>query len=223
MAIDFDGSNDHIDVGDWNVSGDEITCMAWVYVHSTPIDPRVISKSDDTSYQMFCLLVNGTDTVGWRIVGPGATDRTILNTSDTLSYNTWYHLTGVYDGSEMRTYINAVEKASVSKSGNIYQNSDPVWLGGNGTSATSRPFDGLIEDVRVYSRALTVPEIQTIYASQGVDGIVTGLEGRWMLNEGAPGVTVPGTADQVKDISGNNRHGDVGGTNPVYAAGQLRL
>ena len=223
MAIEFDGSNDYIDVGNWNVSGDKITCMAWVYVHSTPNDPRVISKSNDTSYQMFCLLVNGTDTVGWRIVGPGSTDRTILNTSQQLSMNTWYHLTGVYDGSQMRIYINAEQKASVSKSGNIYQNSDPIWIGGNATSATQRPFDGLIEDVRVYNRDLSLDEIQTIYQVRGNDGIVDGLEARWPLNEGSYGLTVPNTADQVKDVSGNNRHGGPDGSNPVYRCSQLRF
>lgn len=222
MAAEFDGSNDRIELGTWDVTGDKITVCGWVYVHTTPSDPRVISKGDNTSLQQFCLLVNGNDTVGFRIVGPNNTtgDRTILNTSQTLNMNQWYFLAGVYDGSEMRVYIDAIEKNSVAKSGNIAAPGTNVWIGGQATSATSRPFDGLIEDVRVYSRALSDAELTTIYNSEGHDGIVDGLEGRWTLDYGSEGQAISNTLGAMKDVSGNERHGDAH-TSSNYAAGIL--
>lgn len=51
-------------------------------------------------------------------------------------------------------------------------------------------WNGDIEDVRFYNRALGVDEIRSIYAGMGVDGIVSGLEARYPLNDGGIGQAV---------------------------------
>ena len=38
----------------------------------------------------------------------------------------------------------------------------PVWIGSNPTVAISKPFDGIIDDVRVYDRALSPGEINRL-------------------------------------------------------------
>ena len=81
---------------------------------------------------------------------------------------------------------------------------------GNRSDAT-RYFDGKMADVRFYNRILSADEVATIYACRGHDGIVSGLVGRWKLDELAAGA---GAAPI--DYSGNGNDGSVVGS-PVYS------
>ena len=81
-------------------------------------------------------------------------------------------------------------------------------------------FNGKIEDVRIYNRALGQDELKTIHASRGHDGIVDGLVSRWLLNEGAEGITVSG-ANSVKDIGPSGNHGSPVTANCSYYGSSL--
>jgi hypothetical protein len=67
-----------------------------------------------------------------------------------------------YDGSLLRLYVNGVQVASGNVAGAIQQSSNPLWIGGN---QYNEDFIGLIDDVRVYNRALTQAEIQSDMAT----------------------------------------------------------
>jgi hypothetical protein len=219
MAIDF--SNDHIALGTWNIAvGNQITISAWIKIDSFPgLDPRIIMKGDSVNSQEWGLLVDdGPNTLEFRLITSSATS---LDSSTSLSTGTLYFVAATYDGATMRVYIDGDQDNSKSASGNISQSSTNIWIGDQGITAGQRDFDGTIEDVRVYSRALSAAEIKTIYSLRGRDGIRQGLEGHWLMNEAHPGLAVPATANQIRDISGNNRHGDIDGTSPTYAASDL--
>jgi fibronectin type 3 domain-containing protein len=77
--------------------------------------------------------------------------------------NTWVHVVGTWDGSTMTLYTNGQVAASMSASGTIATTSDPLTIGTkNGSSAHGDYFNGTIDEVRLYNRALTLPEINTI-------------------------------------------------------------
>lgn len=69
---------------------------------------------------------------------------------------------------------------------------------------------GSLDDMRVYNRALSNGEIETIYAVRGRDSIVSGLVGRWMFFDREPGIVSSGTG-QVKDSSDQGNHGTASG------------
>ena len=75
----------------------------------------------------------------------------------------WVHLAGVYDGAAMRLYVNGVLRASVAKTGAITSSTRPILVGGNagGTNplAAGANLAGGVDEVRLYSRALTSNEI----------------------------------------------------------------
>ena len=77
----------------------------------------------------------------------------------TLPTNTWSHLAGTYDGTTLRLYVNGVQVASAAYSGTIGTSSGPLRIGGN--SLWGEYFQGAIDEVRIYNRALTALEIQT--------------------------------------------------------------
>ena len=70
----------------------------------------------------------------------------------------------VYDGTTMRLYKDGVEVGSIAKIGTLdsRQSSRCNGLVGNPTVATSRPWEGSIADVRIYQKALTAEEVNTV-------------------------------------------------------------
>ena len=63
-----------------------------------------------------------------------------------------------YDGATMRIYVNGVQVASRAQSGAIAVGNGALRIGGNNSFA-GEFFRGLIDEVRVYNRALSAAEI----------------------------------------------------------------
>jgi len=82
-----------------------------------------------------------------------------------LATNTWYHLAATWDGATVKLYVNGVLDATpTSRTGSISTDTRPVYLGGRwgATDVTN----GSVDDVRLYSRALTQPEIAAMMVPQ---------------------------------------------------------
>ena len=76
----------------------------------------------------------------------------------TLRLGRWTHLAATYDRAHLNLYRNGVEVASVPASGRLGSSRGPLRIGGN--SIAGEWFKGVIDDVRIYNRALTPAEIQ---------------------------------------------------------------
>lgn len=79
-----------------------------------------------------------------------------------LSTDTWYHVAATYDGATAKIYINGVQDGSLSIAGAIATNALPVIVGNWGDS--DRPWEGQIDDVRLYSRGLLGEEVASLAA-----------------------------------------------------------
>ena len=80
----------------------------------------------------------------------------------------WHHVAGVYDGANMFLYVDGTLDVSQPATGSIAQNSAPLRIGANasdGEDGTGYYFNGLIDEVSIYNRALTASEIQAIYTA----------------------------------------------------------
>lgn len=75
-----------------------------------------------------------------------------------LPVNTWTHLAATYDGSFIRLFVNGIQVAATARTGNLLTSTQPLFIGGN--TIYGYHFAGLIDEVRVYNRALTQAEIQ---------------------------------------------------------------
>ena len=89
----------------------------------------------------------------------GGVDQTINGTPG-LPLNTWTHVALTYDGIALKLYVNGVLRSSRPQAGAIVASTNPLRIGGN-VVFPSEYFAGMIDDVRVYSRALSVVEIGT--------------------------------------------------------------
>jgi hypothetical protein len=79
----------------------------------------------------------------------------------TVSTSRWYHVVGTYDGQWQRLYVNGVEARAVKLDGTLY----PMHTEDFRISTPEESMNGLIDDPRVYNRALTAAEIREL--SQG--------------------------------------------------------
>jgi hypothetical protein len=75
-----------------------------------------------------------------------------------LRSNTWTHLAGTYDGATLRLYANGAQVSSRAQTGPIAISTNPLQIGGDSTYG--QYFQGTIDEVRVYNRALSAAEIQ---------------------------------------------------------------
>src|SRR6185436_15339523 len=75
-----------------------------------------------------------------------------------LPVNTWTHLAATYDGARLQLYVNGALVASRAVSGSYEVNANPLWIGGN--AVYGEHFQGRLDELRVYDRALTQAEIQ---------------------------------------------------------------
>jgi len=165
-ALAFDGSDDRVDLGTIDVKGDSgLTIIFWFKADDfdTP-DARFISKATGIENDHHYWMVSTFDekALRFRLKTDGLTD-ILISDPDEIQLGQWYHVAATYDGSKMRIYKNAIEIASRDKSGNINTNASvSAAIGNQPSSAGSKPFDGLIDDIRIYNRALSASEIQKL-------------------------------------------------------------
>src|SRR5262245_34944109 len=77
-----------------------------------------------------------------------------------LPLNAWSHLAGTYDGATLRLYVNGAQVASQAYTGSIMVSSGALRIGGNDIWS-GEYFQGRIDEIRIYNRALTQASIQT--------------------------------------------------------------
>jgi len=170
-SLDFDGENDYVDVGTLDVSGSALTLAAWIYsrdlANCVANDCRILSKTTGTAesdhFFMLSTIESGANTrLRFRLKTDGTTS-TLIASSGNLPENTWVHAAAVYDGADMLLYLNGAQVGSTGKSGSLSTNSGvSVWIGGNPPEGSARPWDGLLDEVRIYDRALSAGEIQAL-------------------------------------------------------------
>jgi hypothetical protein len=96
-------------------------------------------------------------------------DVVISNT--VLQDDVWYHVAGTYDGRTARIYVNGILESSVEKSGLVLPSTGGAIKIGQ-ESAVEDPegpefFNGLIDEVELYSRALSAGEVATLFDAGG--------------------------------------------------------
>src|SRR6185437_16551675 len=88
----------------------------------------------------------------------GSTAR-LLDGTAAVPTGAWTHLAATFDGTTERLYVNGTQVSSLAVSGSILTSTSPLKIGGN--AIWGEYFNGMIDEVRVYNRALSAGEITT--------------------------------------------------------------
>jgi beta-glucanase (GH16 family) len=166
-ALSFDGVNDAITVAE-APSLDLTTGMtieAWVKPVTLNGWQTVIYKErpDGAGTSLAWSLYSSDSTAPPALYGMlagsvGANQWTHVMGASMLPLNTWSHLAGTFDGTALRLYVNGVLIRTLSLSGSLVVTPGPLRIGGH--SSIGQFFNGLIDEVRIYNRALSKSEIQ---------------------------------------------------------------
>jgi chitodextrinase len=158
-ALSFNGTGSLVRVAD-SASLDltaAMTLSAWIRPAASQSGWRTILQRQVDAY----FLNAGNNSGPLRPAGGG----TFANSTQWVGgptaspVNTWTHVALSYDGATLRLYVNGNQVASKAQTGAIEANNNPLWIGGN--QPYGEYFNGLIDDVRVYNRALSQADIQT--------------------------------------------------------------
>jgi hypothetical protein len=132
-----------------------MTLEAWVFPTTVSSVWRdVIYKANDDYY------LEATSSSGRPVAGGvfGGTYGEAYGAAN-LTANTWTHLAATYDGATLRFFVNGTLVSSVPRTGPIASSGGVLNIGGD--APFGQYFAGRIDDVRIYNRALTQPQIQT--------------------------------------------------------------
>ncbi|MBC7862405.1 MAG: T9SS type A sorting domain-containing protein [Bacteroidia bacterium] len=132
-----------------NVSN-QITLSCWFRANSVSANQRLMDKLTGTTTGNFLV-----DIIGGTLRFYCGTAN--ITTSPVLVFNTWYHVTCTYDGTDMKLYLNGVLLNTLPYTGTMTSNTSDFIVGMNQVGGNRLAGD--INDVRFYSRALSQSEI----------------------------------------------------------------
>jgi hypothetical protein len=162
-ALSFDGVNDWVTVPDSDsldlTTG--LTLEAWVKPSATKDWPTVIQKENapNLAYSLYANSDAGLGNKPSAHLWIAGSDRNIRG-GGTLPVGTWSHVAMTYDGATLRLFVNALQVAALVQSGPITTSTGALRIGGNSLFANEF-FKGLIDEVRIYNRALGPGELNT--------------------------------------------------------------
>jgi hypothetical protein len=132
-----------------------MTLEAWVYPTALGGAWRTAimkERGSDLSYALYAS-DNGNHAAGFLYAG-GSRNAT---SPSTLPLNTWTHLAATYDRTTLRLYVNGTQVATRASTSAISSSTGALRLGGNGVWGEF--LEGRLDEVRVYSRALSAAEV----------------------------------------------------------------
>jgi alpha-mannosidase len=160
-AINFDGVDDHVRVADSSSLdlGSKGTIEAWVRLDRVNRWASVVAKGNtntDPSHNYALELANSGR---WLCVLGNGVSAIALRSSSAPQTNRYYHVACVWNGSTVQLYVDGALNATAAQSLTPAVNAGPLYIGQFGGNADR--LDGIVDEVRVYNRALTQAEIQS--------------------------------------------------------------
>ncbi len=160
MAANVTSEDAHIGVSDdpaINNFDKNITVMAWIYPVTYPNWAVAVAKTNNSAWNNGWGLVHLSDTDE---VGFFVNNYSSNVASGIVPTGEWTHIAGVYDGNKIYFYING-DKVSEDDFSDEIDNSTQVMMIGN--DASDEQWDGYIDEVKVYDKALDLNQIRSVY------------------------------------------------------------
>lgn len=166
-ALEFDGSGDCVDCGRAPaLDVKHVTVAAWILPKR--IGGGLVSRHTgggwgDQRLVLSYLTWGGSRELGW-IVANGGTHSLVVVKPPRLGL--WTHVAATADGTKLRLYLNGKPAGTAEQRGIVPKTKDVPLRIGKSAGLGTACFRGLIDDVKVYDRALSAAEIVALYASE---------------------------------------------------------
>jgi hypothetical protein len=166
-ALKFDGTSQYVISSGGAINIPQASSSIWIKVASAPGSDSCISMVcnafNNITYDKI-LYMTSTGTIKWETYD-GSIKTAVGST--VVSDNNWHHLVGTNDGTTSRLYIDGKQEATVA-AGLTYAGYASAGFVVGGHNTNSLPLGwlaGTFDDARLYNRALTPGEINTLYNS----------------------------------------------------------
>jgi hypothetical protein len=167
-ALQFDGVNSKVNIpatAPLNLTS-ALTISAWIYPtgwgSNNSGQGRIFQKRSQNAGYFFNLYSTSTVSNGLRF-SPNNGNGSITSNSNAVTLNQWQHVVVTYAGTSGTIYVNGVAVGSGSATA-INDNAAISAAIGANVSDSLQKFQGSIDDVRVYNRALSANDVQTLYS-----------------------------------------------------------
>ncbi|MFC1620993.1 DUF2341 domain-containing protein, partial [Candidatus Omnitrophota bacterium] len=162
-AIDFDGVDDYVTTADITVESTDLTFSIWLKADTLASDQGALftKNSDDIMFETFTdgslhFSINSTQ---------GSPEK--LTAANTILTGNWYHVAAVYDydNDDATIYVNGspVANSQGDETLNKIPNSAPAIEIGARSGGPWDPFDGILDDARIYNIELTASQVKALY------------------------------------------------------------
>ena len=171
-SLDFDGSNDGVWIS--NTSGlidpnEPYSVTAWI--NSDDISQAVDAvysqgKTNDTIANNVFILYTHINTIQFNNRNDGDTKTVQLASGAILANDTWYHVVITYDGTTNYTLYSdgvIVDTGTDGDVGTAVYTNTTVGIRNYISTGDTDQFNGTIDDVRIYNRALSADEVYRLY------------------------------------------------------------
>ncbi|MFY0690217.1 MAG: BspA family leucine-rich repeat surface protein, partial [Cyclobacteriaceae bacterium] len=170
-AYFFDGTDDYINgTGSTDFGFSDFTVSAWIRPEDAATQGIFSTQKASTGSGLAILTTfSAGNGIAFHLgtfassEGPVTTD---FPGTKTYVLGEWIHVVGVRNGTGMDIYIDGIESANFTSALSLTSNSDFV-IGRITTDGSSNYFEGAIDDVKVFDRALSASEIQDLYYEGG--------------------------------------------------------
>ncbi|MFN6501537.1 MAG: LamG-like jellyroll fold domain-containing protein [Nostoc sp. DedQUE01] len=197
--LSFDGIDDLVDIGkkpEFKIEK-TLTVEAWVYPEQQKQWAGIFGNIFDTGFTEsgYGLCLDGASGVNFACTPEKKGIQYLSSGSKTLTLSQWQHITGTYNGQEMKVYVNGVLKATKAISANKinYNPENNLRIGVYQDDNEAYNFKGKIAEVRLWNCIRSEAEIKSCMYTR-LRGIEPGLVGYWPLNEGSTTTVKDGTS-----------------------------
>lgn len=164
-ALEFDGSDDRVEIAHDSKFDfkSKMSVVVWVNPNSTVNELPVICKGNGGGGESFCVDIYNNAIRFFRRYNNGVNYVALSTTKIATGY--WYHIVGVSDGSNVILYVNGTKYSSSAFSGTFDTNSHEVTIGSRQSRSSSYDYNlkGMIDEVGIYSDALSSTEVKDLY------------------------------------------------------------
>lgn len=150
-ALSFDGDGDYVSLPSHEtLEGDQMTVEAWVNLNASGgVNGPIVMQHTATNVGYRFNVVSNKPT--FAIIVQGRNVVILIASLDSITMNEWHHLAATNDGSDLRLYVDGEFKGSVSSVGHTGAEHE-AYIGYD--HSLGMYLDGMIDDVRIYDRAL---------------------------------------------------------------------
>ena len=98
--------------------------------------------------------------------GGALSNQYVISSETILKENTWYYIVGTWDGTEHKIYINGLLENFSSPHVEIGNYDSDLYIGSYGGDILRYAINAVIDDIRIYNRALSDAEVFALYKEE---------------------------------------------------------